>query len=72
MNEKVMKKLARITKLVEEIKSDANYVKKSIKEIKESDDLYVIESTLESIERQTKEARIVCLNTYDDFEEDES
>lgn len=71
MNEKVMKKLARITELVEEIKSDADYVKKSIKEIKESDDLYVIESTLESIERQTKEARNVCINTYDEFEEDE-
>lgn len=72
MNKKVMKKLGRITHLVEKIESDADYVKEVVDGLEDSDGLYVAESTLENIERWAKEARNVCRNTYDDFEEDES
>jgi len=70
MNEKVMKKLERIIHLVEKIESDADYVKEIVDRVEESEDLPIIETTLENIERWARDARNVCRNTYDDFEEE--
>lgn len=72
MNEKVKSRLERVYKRCKQIAAETDYINEDlIPDVNESEDLAIIEMSLDNIERWARETRELVRNTYDEFEEEE-
>ena len=71
MNEDVKKKLNQIREYAKKINEQSDYINELIDSVEESEDLPSIELILENIECRARQARSICRQTYDEFEEEQ-
>lgn len=70
MTDAVMRRKSRMIQLANEIKAKADGLIEDIRAVETDDDLAIVEMAFEQIRSWGKEGYDICLNTYDEFEEE--